>query len=534
MDGKEKRFAGAKQPERLRRSFRRTAKKRGIRRGVSLLLGALLLGIALQFPADVKAAVYYTQGPEIYGEAYCVLDADTGEIICAKNATAQYYPASITKVLTALVVLEQVEDLDAKLTFSQAAASNITADSSTLTPAAQAGETMSVRDALYGLLLVSGNECANALAEYTAQNTEAFAALMNARAQEIGVQNSHFTNPHGLQDADHYSCAYDMALIFAEALKNETFLEIDSTVSYTIGETNLSGARVLTMGHQMVTQSIPYEGVYAGKTGRTAYAGRTLLTAASYHGRNIVVAVMKSTDECVYLDTEILLDYTYGVIDGEPAWEWQETTQSVWAVGNVNMRELPTTHSLSLGTLLAGQEATRTAYCKEWSKLELDGREFYVATAYLTTNPDGTPEETETLETESESELESETETAPEETEPLETESGTEEAAAAAAADTAAPAETDGASASAAATPPSGGNGDSAAGTTRQTTLAQENPLKLTRLLPAVGIGVFCGLCIVLLIIYFIREYNRKKRLARLHRQNLQVHRTDREESDLL
>lgn len=500
---------------------------RRIKKGISLLLGAALFGLLLRqacglpFGEEAEAAVYYTEGPEIYGEAYCVLDADTGEIICAKNATAQYYPASITKVLTALVVLEQTEDIDAQMTFSQAAVTNITSDSSTLTPVAQAGEVMSVRDALYGLLLVSGNECANALAEYTAQSTEAFAELMNARAQEIGAQNSHFANAHGLQEADHYSCAYDMALIFAEALRNETFREIDSTVSYTIGATNLCGARALTMSHQMVAQNIPYEGVYAGKTGRTPYAGRTLLTAASYHGRNIVIAVMKSTDECFYLDTQILLDYAYGQIDGEPAWEWQETSQSVWATGNVNMRELPTTHSLSVGTLLAGQEATRTAYCGEWSKLELDGREFYVASDYLTTNPDGTPEETAASQEPETQQPESE----PPQTEPpQEPESETEETA-----PTGEETETDEEAALAAQR--SGGNSVSGE---QQAPSADEPRKGLPQVLPVAVAGVLSGLCIVILIIYLIREYNRKKRLARLHRQNLRVHRTDREESDLL
>ena len=362
-------------------------KKRRIGYRIYSILMILCMLTAV-WPQSVSAAVYYEEGPETYGEAYCVMDAETGEILCAHNATEQHYPASITKVLTALVVIENTENLDATLEFSESAVTAITDNSSTLTPVACAGEKMSVRDCLYGLLLCSGNECANELAEYVAGSTEEFAKLMNSRAEEIGTVNSHFVNAHGLPDDNHYTCAYDMALIFREALKNSEFETIDSTATYIIPPTNKTEARTCTMGHKMINGEISYEGVYAGKTGRTVEAGRTLLTAAEHNGRKVVIALMKSDDDHFYEDAQNLLDYTYDILDEKIAgpWEWQgtEENETVNATGNVNIREKPTVHSSAIGTLKEGQEAVRTGYCNNWSRIEINGNVGYVNSAYLT------------------------------------------------------------------------------------------------------------------------------------------------------
>ena len=203
-------------------------------------------------------------GPDVCGEGYCVLNWETGEVVLSKNKDEKLYPASITKVLTALVVVENVEDLNEIVTFSDYAIESLTSNSSTLNPVAQIGEQMTVYDALHGMLLISGNECATALAEHVAGSEEAFAKMMTERAKEIGANNSNFVNAHGLHHDEHYTTPYDMALIFCEALRNERFSEIIQTVDYVIPATNKTAARILKMGHAMVNGTEHYEDMGRG------------------------------------------------------------------------------------------------------------------------------------------------------------------------------------------------------------------------------------------------------------------------------
>lgn len=304
-------------------------KKQGKRRsGLLVLVLALALSMLRTTSAQATSAAY-RNGPDIYGEAYCVMDADTGEIICAKNAMGLYHPASITKIMTALVTIEQVKDLNETLTYSENAVNGISVHSSTCQPKAMVGEKMTVWDTLNGMMLVSGNECAMALAEHVGGTVENFMDMVNKRVKELGATNTHFTNPHGIDNVEHYTNPYDMALLFRAALQNDTFRKLVSSVTYTIPVTNLcSTPRVLTMGHQIVAGNIEFDGVYAGKTGRTAWAGRTLLTAAEHNGRNFVVALMKSGEDYFYTDTEILLEYAYAVADGQEPWGWQECNET--------------------------------------------------------------------------------------------------------------------------------------------------------------------------------------------------------------
>lgn len=500
--------------------------KRSLRRLVCLMLAAILMvsGMVVSIGTmQSEAAIYYEEGPEIYGISYCAIDLDTGEIMFAKNATKSLCPASITKVLTALVVLENVDDLDSTLTFSENAVTSITSNSSTLHPVAAAGEKMSVRDVLYGLLLCSGNECANALAEYVAGSNEAFADMMNEKAQEIGVVNSHFANPHGLYDENHYTCAYDIALIYAEAMKNEEFAKIDSTATYTIGATNKNDARTCTMGHKMVNGELPYEGVFAGKTGRTVEAGRTLLTAAEHNGRRFVVSLMHSTDDAFYEDAQTLLDYAYAQIDGkiEGEWVWQgtEEPETVTATGNVNIRELPTVHSFAQGTLKEGEEVVRTGYVNNWSRILWNDRVLYVNSAYLSPLVGNTQEpKNDAAETTAESVTE--TEKATEETNEEVTETVTE-----------AVTET----ASEAVTETEVVTDQETEGTTEGTTTVEATDTQGTKktswmensdlVIPIVLISVCSLLLIVIIIfvIYYIKAAKAKNRRRRMHSRNMRM-----------
>lgn len=356
----------------------------------AMLLGILMIsGVCSQSafaaPEDYEGLEDVLDGPDIHGEGYCVMDADTGEVLLSKNMNYEYYPASITKVMTALVVLEEVSDLDDTLTFSEYAISSLTGNSSTLSPVAAVGEEMTVRDTLYGMMLASANECATALAEYVAGSEEDFAKLMNEKAKELGCTNTHFVNAHGLHDEDHYTTPYDMLLIFQAALENERFYTIDTTVDYTMAATNMYGERTLRMGHAMVNGDEVGEGVYAGKTGRTYYAGRTLLTAAEYEGKNLLFCVLKSDDYNCYIDTRILMEYAYGLTDGSlpTPFEWNMKTEAVVARNSVNIREFPSVEALSKGTVPAGEQVTRLGTYGNWSMIQCKTGNYYVSSSYL-------------------------------------------------------------------------------------------------------------------------------------------------------
>lgn len=358
-----------------------------------IILFCLVVSVLLGQKGQIVRAEL--QGPDVFGEGYCVLDWETGDVILSKNKDEKMYPASITKVLTALVVLEHVDDLDKKITFSKYAIDSLTSNSSTLVPVAQVGEVMTIRDVLHGMLLVSANECSTALAEYVAGSEEAFAKLMNEKAAEIGAKNSHFVNAHGLHEEDHYTTPYDIALIFSAALRDERFLAIEKTIDYVIPATNKSEARKLHMGHAMVNGDEECEGVFAGKTGRTLYAGRTLLTACTREGHTAIVSLMKSDDYKCYIDTRIILEYAFGQMNHtmETPFQWHEKEEQVWAKANVTIREFPSVHAISKGVLEEGHSLIRLGTYEGWSMVKCNSGNYYIGSSFLTTE---NPEESQT------------------------------------------------------------------------------------------------------------------------------------------
>lgn len=357
------------------------------------VLAALACLLMLITPAYAEQ-----DGPDVQAEGYIVMNIDTEEIVLSKNMDVQQYPASITKILTALVVLENVDDLDAELTFSDAAVNGISADSSTLSPKASVGEVMTVRDALYGMILCSANECAAALAEYTAGSEEQFAQMMNERAAEAGAVNSHFVNAHGLHDESHYTTPHDIALIFSEAMKNSEYAKLLSTVTYTIPATNMNDERVCTSTHQLLNGTIQnggQEGVFAGKTGYTAEAGRTLVTACERYNIRLVVVIMKSDNEHYYTDTETLLEYGFGRAAGtypEPVYQQRDDYVTVSA-DSLRMREFASVYSSVVGSLSKGDRLHRVGTYAGWSMVEDSGAVRYVSSDYLV-NDSGAAAET--------------------------------------------------------------------------------------------------------------------------------------------
>ena len=352
--------------------------------------------IALSLFSNLKMEQVFAEvnGPEVNGQAYCVMDADTGEVIISKNMDARMYPASITKIMTALIAFEQCKNLDDEITFSETAL-DISSISSTLHPVAKVGETMSFMDVMYGLMLSSGNECANALAEYTYGDVGAFVEKMNERAQQIGAVNTHFTNPHGLHDENHYTTAKDMDLIFREALKNKDFVKVASTPTYNIPETNKEDSRYCEAGHRMVLGTIPCEGIIAGKSGRTREAGRTLMTAVERNGRTLVIALLKTNDNNLYGDTQVLIDYGFNIAEGNyPKVTWDLVQDEVWATADVKIRKYPSSYASQVGYLARGKSVERVATYDKWSRVKVGESEFYIDSDYLVTDKSMIPKET--------------------------------------------------------------------------------------------------------------------------------------------
>lgn len=352
--------------------------------------------IALSLFSNLKMEQVFAEvnGPEVNGQAYCVMDADTGEVIISKNMDARMYPASITKIMTALIAFEQCKNLDDEITFSETAL-DISSISSTLHPAAKVGETMSFMDVMYGLMLSSGNECANALAEYTYGDIGIFVEKMNERAQQIGAVNTHFTNPHGLHDENHYTTAKDMDLIFREALKNKDFVKVASTPTYNIPETNKEDSRYCEAGHRMVLGTIPCEGIIAGKSGRTREAGRTLMTAVERNGRTLVIALLKTNDNNLYGDTQVLIDYGFNIAEGNyPKVTWDLVQDEVWATADVKIRKYPSSYASQVGYLARGKSVERVATYDKWSRVKVGESEFYIDSDYLVTDKSMVPKET--------------------------------------------------------------------------------------------------------------------------------------------
>ncbi len=335
-------------------------------------------------------------GPDIKGKTYCVINAETDEILISKDPHKRMYPASTTKVMTALLVLEMIDDLDQTLTFTKSAV-NIDPSSSTLGPKASVGEVMTVKDALYGMLLSSANECGAMLGEFVAGSEEAFAALMNARAEKIGAYDTHFVNAYGIHHPDHYTTAYDLCLILKEAMKNPRYRKLNQTVEYRIPKTNKSGERLCVMGHAMLNGSVEERGVIGGKTGSTPQAGRCLVTAVDRDGLYTVSALMASDLSNYYKDEQVLLEYAYGYHNRMiPPVEWVETHDFVKAAETVKLRYSPSLLGAEYGAFEKGHTLERAGIYGDWSQIIVEGAGvFYAYSDYVTSlQPEKVPETT--------------------------------------------------------------------------------------------------------------------------------------------
>ena len=252
--------------------------------------------------------------PEISAAAAIVMDAQTGFILFGKNIHEPHYPASTTKIMTALLALEQYSGrLYEPVSFSRNAVYSIPWNSSHI--AMNEGETLSMEDALYSLLLASANEVAGAIAEHIGGDMESFSVLMNRRASALGADNSHFSNPSGLHHPGQVTTAYDMALITREAIRHPKFLELISTVHYEIPPTEQQPLpRPLLNSNRLIRPGPHYkEAVIGGKTGFTDQARHTLVSYAVQDGRRLITVTLRGEGSRLYADTKDLLAYGFAI-----------------------------------------------------------------------------------------------------------------------------------------------------------------------------------------------------------------------------
>ena len=264
----------------------------------------LSLLLALLFLLALPARAQVPQPEDLSAAAALLMDADTGQVLYSKNGDQLMAPASITKILTGLLAMEYLEE-DQVLTAS-AQAADIPSWGTSID--LQAGEELTVRDAMYAMMLPSANDAANVIAEEIAGSLEAFAQLMNQRAAQLGAVHTHFTNANGLPDDDHLTTAYDMALITRQAIRIPGFLQYFGAESYSMPATNLSGERALSNTHRMLRSGYEEydETVIGGKTGFTDQAGYTLVTVAQRAGRTLICVALHSEE--FYDDTQLLLE----------------------------------------------------------------------------------------------------------------------------------------------------------------------------------------------------------------------------------
>ena len=265
-------------------------------------------------PVESNGYKDWPQGPGTYGEAGIVMEVGTGTILYAKNIDAHEYPASITKVLTALVALENGQLTD-NVTFSHDSVAFLQRGDSSV--GLKEGNVITLDQAIHAMLLASANEAAYAIGESVGVNAghdyNWFIEQMNSRCKELGGENSNFANTNGLHDPNHYTCARDMALIGRELFKHPEFFQIVQTLNYTIPASETTEEHVFHQKHKMLqpSNSNYYPYTIGGKTGYTSDALSTLITMADNGQTQLVCVVLRTHGKNIYPDTTNLFEYAF-------------------------------------------------------------------------------------------------------------------------------------------------------------------------------------------------------------------------------
>ena len=294
------------------------------RRFFSLFFLLVLMASLVLTPASAADEESGVTPPELHCEAMLLVDANTGRMVYGKNEHEQMYPASLTKIMTALLVLEAVDSgqlsLDQQITATESAMEGLAADGSTA--GIQAGEILTVEQLLQCMLIVSANEACNILAEQVSGSVDAFVDAMNAKAADLGCEDTHFVNATGLHDSQHYTTAWDLYRITAEAMTHEDFMRICDTARATIPATNLSEERNLYTTNYLIdtwrSLGYIYGNAHGIKTGSTDEAGHCLVSSAS-EGSLSLISVALGGDRVTLEDGEIR---TYSFFDTRAMFEW--------------------------------------------------------------------------------------------------------------------------------------------------------------------------------------------------------------------
>lgn len=291
---------------------------------VALMAGIIMVGSICSSTA--QAAAKWPKGPDkgsLSSASAIVMELSTGTVLYSKNIHKKHYPASITKIMTSLLTLENSSPSDV-VTFTEAEAHGIETGSSSMY--CVPGEKFTIEQVLYGIMLQSANEMCLVAADHVAGSVDKFVEMMNQRVAQLGLKDTHFMNPNGLHNDDHYTSAYDMACIAREAWKNPSFQKICGTRTYQVKSTNKRKAGEILGGqllnhHQMINgyeTSSRYEKDYVigGKTGYTSMAHSTLVTFAEKDGMQLVSVIMKGNspkqgEPNEYTDTTRILDYAF-------------------------------------------------------------------------------------------------------------------------------------------------------------------------------------------------------------------------------
>lgn len=276
--------------------------------------------LAFSFPARSHAwgdswpelAIKDPHEASFYSKGIICINAKTGQTLYSKDPHGKYYPASTTKLLTALVAVENIEDFSKTATVSEEAVYGIDPESSHI--ALRVGEKISLDDVMYGMLLMSGNDCAVVIAEEVAGSVESFAEMMNEKAQELGCTDSHFVNPHGTYDKDHYTSPADMAKIIMACSENKALVKYSSTLHHIIPKTNKSDERRHMWNNHKCKENMShyYEPVVFGKSGYVTRSKFNLATYAEKDGMELITVCMRG-DRAGYVakDTIALMQYYF-------------------------------------------------------------------------------------------------------------------------------------------------------------------------------------------------------------------------------
>ena len=313
---------------------------------------ACLIALTLSVLAPTAAAAL--TDPAIQATSVLLIEPTTGTVLYELNADETRYPASTTKIMTALVTLENA-DLAQQITVEEGDFTHVTADSSVA--GFKPGEVLTVEQLLYGLMLPSGNDASYILARAVAGDVDTFVQMMNDRAAEVGCTGTHFANPCGLHDDNHYTTARDLMRITQAAMANPTFAQIVSTPSYELPATNLQGARTLENSNLLLdsTSSVYYAPAQGIKTGNTTEAGRCLVAAASQNDITLYSVVLGCADAEIpasLTETKRLFEWAYA------EWSVQEivaagpTLQSVDVVDAHQDKQLQITADGTIAKLL--------------------------------------------------------------------------------------------------------------------------------------------------------------------------------------